>query len=549
MSNFKIKKSHIIFLYIAACVLKIILASLQYPLILPGYAPIDDDLMFDAAISITNGNWLGEYSQIAISKHMFFSIWLSFVNFTGIPYLVANTLLWIVAAFYGINAFKPVIKNDISLWFLFCGILYNPAISAEFSLRVYRDSIFPIISMFFFFSIISIGLRHKEDFKKLVFHFIIMGISFGVSYLTREDGYWALPFLIIAFIILAYKWIKNNDKQKYFKIFGIFIPIFISLSIVFSYCYMNYQYYGRFIISDFTSSEFSSAIGAMASIESDTDNPMVSVSKSTREKLAQEVPSFNLISHYFNESPVTTGYQNKEAEDYLAGSYYWAVRLALTLEGLYETPQTASEFYNTLTEEIQLAVNEGRLETHNGSTKLKTSVTPRILPKHILPTLEETFNGFKTVLFFEQCNPIAEAAKGEEEDILAMNEYLNQSATTVRVDGSYQSHLDLKRIPSHAILNFFNTVYTIFIPIMFVIAIFWQIKQAITLKNDKKENLENMLNLILLGVLGMAILRCAMIAFMEIAAFGIGTYGMYLSTVYPLIIIYAFIGFIKTFEN
>ena len=57
-----------------------------------------------------------------------------------------------------------------------------------------------------------------------------------------------------------------------------------------------------------------------------------------------------------------------------------------------------------------------------------------------------------------------------------------------------------------------------------------------------------MLNIIMLGLVGMALLRCAMIAFVEVASFNIGTYVMYLSTVHPLIILYCFIGFVKSFE-
>ena len=46
--------------------------------------------------------------------------------------------------------------------------------------------------------------------------------------------------------------------------------------------------------------------------------------------------------------------------------------------------------------------------------------------------------------------------------------------------------------------------------------------------------------LLLLGLLGMALLRCAMIAFVEVSSFGIGTSTMYLATVHPLFLLYAF---------
>ena len=48
--------------------------------------------------------------------------------------------------------------------------------------------------------------------------------------------------------------------------------------------------------------------------------------------------------------------------------------------------------------------------------------------------------------------------------------------------------------------------------------------------------------LLLFGLLGMAVLRCAMIAFVEVSSFGIGTSTMYLATVHPLLVLYAFAG-------
>ena len=45
--------------------------------------------------------------------------------------------------------------------------------------------------------------------------------------------------------------------------------------------------------------------------------------------------------------------------------------------------------------------------------------------------------------------------------------------------------------------------------------------------------------LALAGVLAMALLRCFMIAFVEVSSFNIGTYVMYLSTVHPLLLLYA----------
>ena len=71
-------------------------------------------------------------------------------------------------------------------------------------------------------------------------------------------------------------------------------------------------------------------------------------------------------------------------------------------------------------------------------------------------------------------------------------------------------------------------------PIMLLITFAWQIKKLIRDIKEKKFDRSSMLNIILLGLIGMAFLRCAMIGFMEVSSFAIGTYVMYLSTVHPL---------------
>ena len=61
--------------------------------------------------------------------------------------------------------------------------------------------------------------------------------------------------------------------------------------------------------------------------------------------------------------------------------------------------------------------------------------------------------------------------------------------------------------------------------------------------NRKKHTAETVVPwLLLFGIFGIALLRCAMIAFVEVSSFGIGTSTMYLATVPPLLAVYAFTG-------
>ncbi|MBQ7902705.1 MAG: hypothetical protein IJ362_03140, partial [Oscillospiraceae bacterium] len=163
-----IKKRVAVTVALLAVMLKLVLAYGQYATIYPPLAPIDDHLMFTAAQSIVNGNWLGEYSWLALSKHAFFAVWLAFLHTVKVPYLVGNMALWALAAAAATMAVRPVVNKNWQKLFLFLGLLYNPAASAQYATRVYRDAIFPALCLVFFAGIAGVGLRYKDSIKKWI---------------------------------------------------------------------------------------------------------------------------------------------------------------------------------------------------------------------------------------------------------------------------------------------------------------------------------------------------------------------------------------------
>ena len=174
-----IKKGFAILIALGAVVLKLVLAWGQYATIYPPLAPIDDHLMFTSAQNIVAGNWLGEYGWLTISKHAFFAVWLAFLHILKIPYMVGNMILWAVAAFFATMAVKPVLTKNWQKLFLFLGLLYNPAMSAQYATRIYRDAIFPSLCLMFVAGVVAVGLRYKEKIASWLVWLVLYGVSFG----------------------------------------------------------------------------------------------------------------------------------------------------------------------------------------------------------------------------------------------------------------------------------------------------------------------------------------------------------------------------------
>jgi len=146
---------------IAAAVLTVVrlfLAWTQYATIYPPLAPIDDHFMFTTAQNIVAGEWFGDYNYLTLSKHAFFAVWLAFLHIIGVPYMVGSAALWAAASAVLVLAVGPVIKKNWAKLFLYAGLLYNPAVWAQFSTRIYRDNIFPSLCMLFFGCVLAVGL-------------------------------------------------------------------------------------------------------------------------------------------------------------------------------------------------------------------------------------------------------------------------------------------------------------------------------------------------------------------------------------------------------
>ena len=84
------------------------LTSFQQAYTWVGGAPLDDELMFRAAQTITAGEWLGAYDYLTLSKAMFFPVWLALLHALHLPYLISGAALWCGAALTAAFAFSPM---------------------------------------------------------------------------------------------------------------------------------------------------------------------------------------------------------------------------------------------------------------------------------------------------------------------------------------------------------------------------------------------------------------------------------------------------------
>ncbi len=535
---------------------KLIFASFQrIYLALP--APIDDGLMYEAALALTEGRWLGDYNHLTLSKHMGYAFWEALMHSLSIPILVGNQLFVAAVCLLAVAALSPIICKRLHRVLFFILLFYNPAATAAFTLRPYRDSIFAYICLAVFVCFIAVALRVKLPIKNSLPYLIIGGFMLGFAYVSREDGYWVLPFVVVAGIITVFYTIK---EKKAVILRGVcqLIPYVIMVACIVAYCGMNYLHYGRFIVSDFSSGEFSAVIGAMTRVEP-TEQPTfwsdekISVPYSVRRQLYDNVQHLEPFEEYLESEDFFNRYGYVQTDpktgeiytDYSSGGFYWALRDAADRLSIYDDAQTAEQFWQNVADEINYLCDEGVLPSRFGE---RNSTMPPIRESYVLPVIAEAFYGLWYAASFQDtsCYMATDRSFGEPADIVAMEEFLHNGANVAAVEGKSEPYYHPVWLAAYKLMDFLRLFYMVLTPAAFLLAICLELRRGFALLRQKKGMDDGLLLwLIGVGIILMAVFRCFIIAFVQVASFTIDTYVMYLSTVHPLIILYIVVAVIS----
>ena len=533
---------------------KILMTRFQTVYVWVGGAPLDDELMFRAAQSITAGQWLGAYDWLTLSKHMFFAVWLAVCNLLHLPYLAVGQLLTCGAALACAFAFAPVLRRWKSRFALFALLAFSPAATASFTLRVYRDNIFPGLCMLFFAGLCGYALRCRRPVKQGIGWLVLSGVGLGLAWLTREDGVWLLPFAAAGTLILILTALRDKGSLvKLGRCALLAVPYGLLAAAILVYSAVNYACYGVFAVSDFSTGSFAAAVGAMSRVKAEEWKPLCSVPTDVRMTLYDAVPQLKQLEYWLEEDEdLQNSFRNPELDDYQSGSFYWALRKAAWNEGVYDSPQKAEEYWQQVADAINALCDSGQLEA-NGPKR--SSTTPPIRMEYVPDVLAEGVRSLLHTLTFRDCAPYYADQRSLilPEDEAVYEAYLGQQVNSAARAGSDLPYYSPLQKLVFAGMETIRLVYAVGLPVLFAAAVVLQIRQGFRLLQLRKQKAiqpgQALLWVLLLGLVAMALLRCFMIAFVEVASFNIGTSTMYLSTVHPLLLLYSGAGILTLWRK
>jgi hypothetical protein len=529
--------------------IKLVLISSQQVFLSPETAPLDDMLMYNAAVSITEGNWLGEYNWLTLSKHQFFALWLAILHILHVPYLLGGQVLWAVASIACATAVAPALKKPWLTFSLFLLLLYNPASWANGSsyayiTRVYRDNIFPALCMLCIAGVIALALRYNSAAKSNLGWAILAGVSFTACWLTREDGWWLMPFLLVAFIITTVFILCEDGESKLQRCAVLLIPFILLYSGIAAWSAMNYFHYGRFIISDFSGLEFADAYGAMTRIQlAEEWDSNTCVPYETRRFLYDNIPEFAVLEIHLESARFHEKYNALAS-----GAFYWALREAAANEGIYETAQEAQAYFKNLATDINALCDSGTVP----AGAQRSSVSPPIDFRYVPDVLREGFYSLWFCATFQQCEPYSMRSVAPPEMLQEMEEFLHTKCLVSAIEYTDKPYYTPIQKVFFAILQTIRYTYAILLPLGIVLALiglFATLLQFAKKRKAKSNPMDVLFWWLSIGLLLCAMLRAFMIAFVDISSFNIGNYVMYLATIHPLLIVFAFTGCVMLYNT
>lgn len=385
----------------------------------------DDWYQDELTLSIMQGEWLGKYNWVTLSKGVSFPIFLAAIRKVGLTYGLSVGILLTITSVVSAFALYPLFKRRWAFIITYIGILYCPIFFAPSSLLIYRNAITPIIVLGVVSCAVGAYLRN-DNLKKLIAWSLIASFYFPFFWFLREDSVWLLPFCIIACVVIAIRYMVMHKKIKSFVI----LLAFLALPYLVCFAYkvriedLNYKHYGLRTTSDRSKTACAEVVDLLHRIDDPDNNDLdVWVSKKSLERAIEVSPTLASVGEHFMYARADwAGGEDVELKGDLPE---WVLRRTLENYGYYTDAYTANEVYKKIASELRAAFESGELQKKKAI--YLSAQSGGMIKEDFIETLNISAHSLIGVVTYNQCEMQEELVNQEidgEEYQIVQAEYL-----------------------------------------------------------------------------------------------------------------------------
>lgn len=354
------------------------------------YAGHDDALFFRALESILRGEWLGQYDNRTLVKGPMLSIIGAFSAIVGVPAKTAEAIIYLIAVVVLFLVVRRIGLHWAAAAALVVLSLFNPFFFSSGN-RYLRDFLYAAFAML----LVVLAMGAISNTRGRTGNWFAAGAGFftGCACLTREEDIWIIATLTTLLVAAALVNTARNGISRALEIWRIVVgrAFFFTVAlagIVMPVMLANYVFYGSAVVSEFRSSEFRGAMGALGRVGEIHPSGYVLVPQGTLEAVFQVAPVTMGVKEHWQR--VSSGWSAAGAHlipDYpseVAGGWFaWAFRDAVAAAGHHASALAARGFYARLAQEVNAACDEGTLTCRRERASLAPELTFERLPSLI----------------------------------------------------------------------------------------------------------------------------------------------------------------------
>ena len=434
--------------------------------------PHDDSLFAHLAVSLLEGEWLGEYNNKTLIKGIGYPVFMALSFLLDIPLFTLQHLLYALASLLLVLAIRPVTKSP---WILLTGfvlLLFSPnTYTYPLMSQTMREGLYGCLIIWVFASILGMWFYRGAAFRTNLAWSLSAGISLSWLWVTREESVWIIPGLLLFLAVYLYPWKPAIGPTLIQRVGYTALPCALLAALLLTILNLNDRFYSAPLINELKSSQFNSALGELMRIRHEKFERHVVVSRDAQNKAFEASPSFaELRPHLDKESSMPASF------------YIWSLRSAVRKAGYYDDPQDARRtlnLYARIGSELNAACASGELDCHDR----KASIRPVFHPSQrneIVPTFLSLTAIALTQSDFNPFSSSNESIEGI--DTLLQFQILTGEDTMARHE-AFQAllpdyHLGMLRFKETA-MALVGKLYSFVVPVLFIAALVFHLLCAI----------------------------------------------------------------------
>jgi hypothetical protein len=520
--------------------LAIIVAAIVVRLVLVATLPMqamtqmahDDALFVHQAASIAQGQWLGTYNETTLIKGPGYPLFIAACDLIRFPLKLAEHLLYIGFCLMLLIALKPAIGSPRTRLIIFVVVLFNPMTVDSWMNRTLRESIYPAQTGLVIACAIGASLRYRSP--RVWLWLAALGASLSWFWITREEGMWVLPGVAV---LLGFGAIRAWNIPRGVRFIALcVIPIAMLILTINAVCFLNWRHYGVWEIVEMKSPELQSAYGALCRVKPDHFDPLVPVSRATREKIysrsptfAQLRPSLEGLSGRLWATLGASELPNLNGE--IAGGWFvFALRDAVATTGHAHSAIEARDFYAKLASEVNAACDNGSLP----ALPRRASLAPPWNAQYVPLIARSALHGVLSLASFESLDIDVDPSVGDAAAIAQFSELTHGSATPVDPGGGGPQTVSQADNIFIEAWQLIGVTYQFALPWATGLALLVVPGQLVLRRSGYRSPVLIMELVLLMSIAA----RITMLSFLDVAFFpAINT--RYLAPAYPLVLLFA----------